>query len=67
VIQSDVSGFLADPRDEEAMASWAIRLLGDRGRWESVSMAARDRAVTEFEQGAVVQRYLDYYERILSR
>jgi N-acetyl-alpha-D-glucosaminyl L-malate synthase BshA len=67
VIQSDVSGFLADPRDEEAMASWAIRLLGDRGRWESVSMAARERAVTEFEQGAVVQRYLDYYERILSR
>jgi L-malate glycosyltransferase len=66
VIESDVSGFLAEPHDEEAMADWAIGLLQDRRRWESVSVAARDRAVSAFSEEKVVQRYLDYYETILS-
>jgi N-acetyl-alpha-D-glucosaminyl L-malate synthase BshA len=66
VIESDVNGFLADPHDEEAMAAWGIRLLRDSDRWKSVSSAARERAVTEFAEGKVVEQYLDYYERVLS-
>lgn len=66
VIDSGVDGFLAEPHDVERMAAYAIEVLGNRSRWESVSVAARDRAVREFSQDTVVQRYLDYYEAVLS-
>ena len=66
LIESGVSGFLADPDDEETMAAWAINVLRDRDRWRAVSEAARARAVERFDRRQVVGRYLDYYREVLS-
>ena len=65
VLESGVSGLLADPKDEEGMAAWAIDLLLRPDRWRAVSEAARSRAVERFDQDLIVDRYLDYYDKIL--
>jgi len=65
LVESGISGFLADPEDEEGMASWASDLLLRPDQWRAVSQAARKRAVEHFAQETIVDRYLDYYARIL--
>jgi N-acetyl-alpha-D-glucosaminyl L-malate synthase BshA len=65
LIDSGVSGLLADPADEEGMAAWAIDLLQRPDRWQIVSEAARKRAVEHFDLGRIVDRYVDYYRKIL--
>ena len=67
VIESGVSGLLADPEDVTGMAEWSVRLLTDREQWEAVSRAARSRAVERFEQGRIVERYLAYYQKVLGQ
>lgn len=67
LIESGVSGLLADPDDEDGMAAWAIEVLSAEDRWREVSEAARRRAVERFDQGKVVNRYLEYYLDVLSR
>jgi N-acetyl-alpha-D-glucosaminyl L-malate synthase BshA len=65
LIESGVSGLLADPEDEEGMAAWAIDLLLQPDRWRAVSEAARKRAVERFDTELIVGRYIDYYRKIL--
>jgi N-acetyl-alpha-D-glucosaminyl L-malate synthase BshA len=65
LIESGVSGLLADPDDEEGMAAWATDLLQRPERWQAVSKAARARAVARFDQRLIVDRYVDYYRRVL--
>jgi N-acetyl-alpha-D-glucosaminyl L-malate synthase BshA len=66
LIESGVSGFLADPDDVEGMAACAVEVLGDRDRWNAVSKAARLRALGHFGEEKIVDRYLEFYRRILS-
>lgn len=65
LIESGVSGYLADPHDVEGMARQAIEVLSSNERWTRMSAAARQRAVEDFDEDAVVDRYLAFYEAIL--
>ncbi len=66
LIESPVSGLLADPDDIETMADWSIRILQDPEKWNAVSEAARTRAVEHFEQESIVDRYLAFYRKTLA-
>lgn len=67
LIESGVSGFLSDPADVEAMATWAGELLLDPARWTGVSRAARARAEGHFDQDRIVEHYLDFYREVIER
>jgi N-acetyl-alpha-D-glucosaminyl L-malate synthase BshA len=66
VVQDGRVGFLRRVGDVEGMAEAAISLLQDEGRWRDFSEAARRRAVEEFPAAAIVRRYRDLYESVLS-
>jgi N-acetyl-alpha-D-glucosaminyl L-malate synthase BshA len=66
LIDSGINGYLTDPEDVESMAGWAVELLSDQDRWDEVSRAARTRALDAFDQDRVVDRYLDYYRKVLA-
>ena len=58
-----VTGLLVPPRDEEAMAAAALRLLEDRALACRLSDAAQERAQL-FDWANVAGNLLDYYEEL---
>jgi len=67
VVEDGVSGFLHPLGDVEGMAASALLLLGDDARLERSRRAARERAVTMFDESLVFPAYLELYERALER
>lgn len=64
VVVHGETGYLCPVGDVDGMAAAALRLLGDEGLLRSFSLAARRRAVEEFDQARVVDRYREIYRRV---
>ncbi|NUQ01016.1 MAG: N-acetyl-alpha-D-glucosaminyl L-malate synthase BshA [Armatimonadetes bacterium] len=59
-------GLLTPPGEVEALAQAQIELLGDEDRRRAYGAAARERAVTCFNPGAIVPQYERHYERVMN-
>jgi N-acetyl-alpha-D-glucosaminyl L-malate synthase BshA len=64
VVVHGETGYLCPVGDVEGMASAALHLLGDEDLRRRMARASRRRAVEEFSQNAVVQRYRAIYQRV---
>jgi len=64
VVTHGVEGFLALPKDEDALALSLVHILADREARERMGRLARSRA-EEFGWDRIAQRVLSYYERLL--
>ncbi len=67
VVVDGETGFLCAPKDTQAMAAAALKLLTDSALYEQMSRAARTRAVERFNENEVVPLYTQAYERALER
>jgi len=67
VVAAGELGFLAPVGDVAAMAAATIRLLTDRALHAEMSRAARARALERWREAPMVDRYEDYYRRVLAR
>lgn len=67
VVEEGVTGWLHPVGDVEAMANSAVALLRDEGRWNTVSAAARARAVERFATSRVVTQYEDLYREVVAQ
>jgi L-malate glycosyltransferase len=65
VVRDGETGALCEAGDVEAMASAAIRLLRDPGRWRAASELAQLDARARFGMDAVVEQYEAFYARAL--
>ena len=64
VVVDGETGFLCGVGDVEGMAAAALRLLTDEDLRRRLGRAGRERAISEFSQDAVVQRYRSIYRRV---
>lgn len=64
VVVHGETGYLCPVGDVEGMTSAALHLLEDEDRRRRMARASRRRAVEEFSQNAVVQRYRAIYQRV---
>lgn len=60
------TGFLTKIGDIETMAKNTIALLKDESKHKQFREACRDRAVSYFNINLIIQKYLNYYNKILS-
>jgi N-acetyl-alpha-D-glucosaminyl L-malate synthase BshA len=67
VVEQGRTGCLRPIGDVEGMSEDALAILRDAERHENFSRMARSRAVEEFPEERAVSRYLEVYERALSR
>ncbi len=67
VIEDGVSGFLHDVGDVQAMAQSVKRLLTDDALHTRMAAAARERAVTHFQPGAIIERWEVVYAQLLEQ
>jgi glycosyltransferase involved in cell wall biosynthesis len=65
VVIDGESGLLGELGDEEALAGRLLGLLSDEDRHAAMGKAARDRAVSEFEEGRGISAYEKAYGRLL--
>jgi L-malate glycosyltransferase len=65
VVRHGVDGFLEPLGDVDAMAADALRLLKDPTLRKRMGEAARERALTTFAEGPIVDQYEALYERVL--
>jgi N-acetyl-alpha-D-glucosaminyl L-malate synthase BshA len=66
VVRHGETGWLHPVGDVDAMAQSAIRVLGDRARWEQVSAAAAADARARFDERDIVAQYEALYARTLA-
>jgi N-acetyl-alpha-D-glucosaminyl L-malate synthase BshA len=59
------TGYIAEIGDIDRMAKYAIDLLSNTAKYQIFAHAARQRAI-EFDASAIVRRYEEYYQKILS-
>jgi L-malate glycosyltransferase len=64
VVVHGETGYLCPVGDVDGMAAAALRLLRDEELRRSFALAARRRAVEEFDQARVVDRYREIYQRV---
>jgi N-acetyl-alpha-D-glucosaminyl L-malate synthase BshA len=64
VVVDGETGFLCAVGDVDGMAEAAMRLLADEELRQRLGRAARRRAIEQFSQDAVVQRYRSIYQRV---
>jgi L-malate glycosyltransferase len=64
VVVHGETGYLCPVGDVEGMAAAALHLLGDEDLRRRMGEASRRRAVEEFSQDTVVQRYRAIYQRV---
>jgi N-acetyl-alpha-D-glucosaminyl L-malate synthase BshA len=67
LIEHGVSGFLADVGDVDTMANYAIDLLNDDGRLQTMAKASRAMAQSKFCSSRIVPQYEEFYRRTLER
>ena len=65
LIEDGVHGLLVPPGDAGRLSEAIGRLLSDRGLACRLGAAARHRAANRFSREAMVQRFTDFYERML--
>ncbi len=61
------SGLVAERQDPDAFAQAIIALFEDRARLRCMGDAARQRVASEFSQGRMVERTLDFYRAVHAR
>jgi glycosyltransferase involved in cell wall biosynthesis len=66
VVAQGATGFLHDPDDLDGMAESVVRLVGDRGLWDALSAASRQRAETVYRDTEIVPLYETYYRELLT-
>jgi N-acetyl-alpha-D-glucosaminyl L-malate synthase BshA len=67
VLRHGVDGYLEPMGDVEAMATDALKLLKDEPLRRAMGESARDRALTTFAEGPVVDQYEALYRRVLGQ
>jgi glycosyltransferase involved in cell wall biosynthesis len=65
VVEHEVSGYLADIGDVDAMGAAGVRILREPGTWSRMSASARE-AAEGFRVERVVPMYEQYYEKVLA-
>lgn len=66
IIDDGVTGLLCDPCDPDSIAEKVIRLLKDAGERRRLGAAARRIAVERYSLPALVDRNIEYYQRLLA-
>jgi glycosyltransferase involved in cell wall biosynthesis len=64
VVEDGVSGFICDPNDIDKMSKAAISILTGKKKSSEMSRAARERA-RDFDSSLIIDKYVDYYNKIL--
>ena len=64
VVEDGVSGFICDPDDIEKMSKSAISVLTSKKRRTEMGIAARKRAKV-FDSGSIIDKYIEYYKKII--
>ena len=67
VIDHGKTGFLADVGDVETMARYAIELLSDDARLETMGERARASAQARFCASRIIPKYETFYREVLER
>jgi N-acetyl-alpha-D-glucosaminyl L-malate synthase BshA len=67
VVEDGVSGLLVPAGDVDALARAVQRLIGDPAARATLGQAARKRAQEQFSADRIVPRYIELYERVVSR
>jgi N-acetyl-alpha-D-glucosaminyl L-malate synthase BshA len=67
LIEHGISGYLADVGDVDAMAGYAIGLLNDESRLQTMAKASRTMAQSKFCSSKIVPQYEEFYRRTLER
>jgi len=67
VVEQGVTGMLRPVGDVEGMAVDALHILGDRELHKKMALAARARALREFDPDRVVAQYEAIYRRVIER
>lgn len=65
VIVDGETGYLCSPHDVECMTALVMGLLDEPDRRKEIGMKARQRALDLFARDAIVERYLQAYQRLL--
>ena len=64
VVDGD-TGYLVDPGDASALAGALLRILRDRSLAEGMGAAGRVRALAEFREDLVIERFLRLYDTVI--
>lgn len=67
IIDDGVTGLLCDPADPASIAGKVVRLLKDREERRRLGAAARKMCVERYSLPALVERNIQYYQRLLSK
>lgn len=67
VIEHGTSGYLADVGDVDTMARYALELLGDDSKLQTMGKQARKVAQSRFCSSKIVPQYEEFYRRVLER
>jgi L-malate glycosyltransferase len=67
VIQHGKTGFLAPVGDVDGMADYAIQVLSDQDKLESMGVSARAMAQARFCASKIIPAYENYYREVLER
>jgi glycosyltransferase involved in cell wall biosynthesis len=66
VIVSGETGFLAEPRDGDALARAILPLLGSEGLRDRLGAAGRERVIRHFGEAEMVRKTVDVYRDLLN-
>src|SRR5437660_1693351 len=67
VIEHGKSGYLADVGDVDTMARYALELLRDENKLQTMGKQARAEAQSRFCSSKIVPQYEEFYKRVLER
>jgi N-acetyl-alpha-D-glucosaminyl L-malate synthase BshA len=67
VIEHGRNGFMAEVGDVDAMAQYAIDLLSDQKKLETMAVQARAWAQAKFCSTRIIPQYEEFYRRVLER
>jgi glycosyltransferase involved in cell wall biosynthesis len=65
VIEDEVSGFLAHPKDHELFSKRILQFLDDESLCKTMGLAARKRVETTFDAKVVMEQNIRFYNTIL--
>jgi N-acetyl-alpha-D-glucosaminyl L-malate synthase BshA len=67
VVTDGETGFLSEVGDVDQMAENAARLLADPELRKKMGESARESAISRYRTDIVIPKYIDYYNRVLSK